>query len=257
MSTHPPARLYRLYPAYCFHASPTYDTWVKVTAADVQSLRREPKFPEQRLYFHINYPIRYVRLVGVVVAIDDINLKYTVLTIDDGSGANIELKIVRIPPVEQNPVDTSSNTTIDNVNIISPFGIFEVVVDNHKLDIGTVVKVKGTISEFRGVKQLDLKRIWVVTSTNEEVQAWTETAAFKREVLSKPWHLSRTEGNRLKAKDKAQRKNAQDYQRRMAEYEAKKLEHERTRDKKLAEREKKLELKRRQEEREMNKGALI
>jgi hypothetical protein len=44
MSTHRAARPYRLYPAYCFSASPTFNTWVKLTAANVQALRSEPDF---------------------------------------------------------------------------------------------------------------------------------------------------------------------------------------------------------------------
>jgi hypothetical protein len=45
MSTHLPARPYRLYPAYYYSASPTYDAWVKLTIADVQALRSEREFP--------------------------------------------------------------------------------------------------------------------------------------------------------------------------------------------------------------------
>lgn len=44
MSKHPTTRPYRLYPAYCFRSSPTYDAWVKLTAADVHALRTEPDF---------------------------------------------------------------------------------------------------------------------------------------------------------------------------------------------------------------------
>jgi hypothetical protein len=44
MSTHSTAHPYQKYPAYCFHASPTYDTWVKLTAADVQALEPDPNF---------------------------------------------------------------------------------------------------------------------------------------------------------------------------------------------------------------------
>ena len=44
MSTHEQPPTFRLYPAYCFRASPTYDKWVKITAADVQALRSEPDF---------------------------------------------------------------------------------------------------------------------------------------------------------------------------------------------------------------------
>lgn len=211
----------------------------------------------QHIYFHLNHPIRYVRLVGVVVAIDDINLKYTVLTIDDGSGANIELKIVRIPPVDQNPVDTSSNTTIENVNVISRPGVFEVVVDDHMLDIGSVIKAKGTINEFRGIKQLDLKRIWMVSTTNQEAQAWAEAATFKQEVLSKPWHISSAQHKQIKHQIKLEKKRIQDFERRKVEYEAKRDEQKKARELYLAQREKKLEVRQRKEHIMMNAGALV
>ncbi|CAN9141392.1 unnamed protein product [Alternaria sp. RS040] len=258
MSTQASSRPYRLYPAYCFKASPTYNTWVKLTAADVQALRSEKEFQAQRgLYFHLNHPIRYVRIVGVVVAIDEINLRYTALTIDDGSGATIELKIVRIPPVEQNPIDTSSNTKVSNLNIVSRLGIFEVVVDDQPLDIGSIVKAKCTISEFRGNKQLELQRISVITTTDEEARAWAETAAFKQTVLSRPWHISSAEHKQIKHKIKADEKREREYERRKAEYEVKKEEHRLAREAYYAQREKKLEARRRKEEVMLNSGALI
>ncbi|KAF1845225.1 uncharacterized protein K460DRAFT_105256 [Cucurbitaria berberidis CBS 394.84] len=213
----------------------------------------------EHIYFYLNHPIRFVRLVGVIVAIDDINIKYTVLTIDDGSGANIELKIVRIPPAEHNPGDAASNTTIttiDNVNVVSQFGVFEVMVDNQPLDIGTVIKAKGTISEFRGIKQLDLKRVWIVATTNEEAHAWAEAAAFKQDVLSTPWHIDSAEHKKIKSMIKAEKKKLQDYEIRKAEHEAKKKEQKEARELYMAQREARLELRRRKEEVMMNAGAL-
>jgi hypothetical protein len=192
-----------------------------------------------------------------VVAIDDINLRYTVLTIDDGSGANIELKIVRVPPSERSAVVASTKTTMKNVEVISQFGVFEVMVDNQRLDIGTVVKAKGTISEFRGIKQLDLKRIWVVTTTDEEAQAWAETAAFKQEVLSKSWHLTFADKKKIKTDEKMEKKKMKEYQRRKAEHEVKREEQRQAREIYLAEREKKMEIRRRKEEAMMNAGALM
>lgn len=209
------------------------------------------------MYFHLNHPIRYVRLVGVVIAIDDINLKYTVLTIDDGSGASIELKIVRVTPTDRNAAISSSKTTLNSVEVISQFGVFEVMVDNHRLDIGTVVKAKGTISEFRGTKQIDLKRIWVVTTTDEEAQAWGETAAFKQQVLSKPWHITSGEHKQIKSNMKSEKKKVHEYEKRKAEHEAKKEEQRQAREVYLAQREKKLEMRRRKEEVMMNAGALF
>jgi len=196
-------------------------------------------------------------VVGVIVAIDDINLRYTVLTLDDGSGMTIELKIVRLPPTERNLVDTSSNTEIPNVDIISRPGIFDVVVDGQQLDIGSVVKAKCTISEFRGIKQLELKRVSMVATTDEEAKAWTEIAAFKQKVLSRPWHISSTEHRKITHSIKAEKKKLQEYERRKAEYEVKKEEHRMAREAYNAQRDRKLETRRRKDEIVMNTGALI
>lgn len=124
------------------------------------------------------------------------------------------------------------------------------------MDIGTVVKAKGTISEFRGVKQLDLKRIWRVTTTNAEAQAWIETVAFKQKVLSTPWRLTSMEHTKIKNDIKAERKKLQEYERRKAEHETKKKEQREAREAHLAQRETRLEMRRRKEEAMMNAGAL-
>jgi hypothetical protein len=198
-----------------------------------------------------------VRLVGAVVAIEDINVKYTTLTLDDGSGANIEVKIVRLTPGMHNPVESPSNTTIDNVNVTSKLGVFEVTVDHQPVDIGTVIKAKATLSEFRGAKQLDLKRICIVSTTNEEAQAWAETAAFKHTTLSKPWHLTSVEHKQITNEIKVERKKVREYERRKAEHEAKKREQRKAREEYLAQKEAKLEVRQRKETIIMNAGALI
>ncbi|PSN73499.1 hypothetical protein BS50DRAFT_514836 [Corynespora cassiicola Philippines] len=257
MSTRPSTPKYRLYPAYCFRASPTFDAWVKLTAADIQALRYEPEFPGQQIYFHLNHPIRYVCLVGVVVAIEDINARYTVLTVDDGSGATIEVKIVRITPDVYDPETNPSNTTVANINVISRIGVFEVSIDGHSLDIGTVVKAKGTLSEFRGAKQLELKRITVVSSTDKEAKAWADAAAYKRNVLAKPWHLSSAEHRKIKSDLKSEKQRNRNYELRKAEYDAKKQKHRDARAQYMAQRKVKLEARRRKEEVMMNAGALI
>jgi len=164
---------------------------------------------------------------------------------------------VRILPAERNPVDTSSNTEIDNVGVISRLGVFEVTVDKQPLDIGSVLKAKCTISEFRGIKQLDLKRVSVVSTTNEEAKAWAETAAFKQQILSRPWHISSAEHKKIKHNIKAEKKQVLEYERRKAEYEVKKQEQKLAREAYHAQRERKLEARRRKEEVMMNGGALL
>lgn len=91
------------------------------------------------------------------------------------------------------------------ISLISPDG-----PDLTGLDIGSVVKVKGGITEFRGARQIQLKKIWALSSTrkcdlrkdgkvadergtNEETRCWNEVVEFRRDVLSKPWILSEEE----------------------------------------------------------------
>lgn len=210
----------------------------------------------QNIYFFLNHPIRFVRVVGVVVAIDDINLRYSALTLDDGSGATVELKIVRKVPDDQSSKIPTTATTISNVKVISHFGVFEVTVDHQILTIGTVVKAKGTVSEFRGAKQLELKRVQIVSSTNEEVQAWAETAAFKSKILSLPWRVTSTQHAEIKNKIKAEKKRTKEYEKRVREYEIKKAEYEVKRAAHEARKEAKCETRRRKEEAMMNAGAL-
>lgn len=211
----------------------------------------------QNIYFYLNYPVRFVRVVGVIVAIDDINLKYSALTLDDGSGRTVELKIVRTVPEEQDPKKIPSNTTIGNVNVVSQFGVFEITVDDHVLNIGTVLKAKGTISEFRGAKQLELKRVQVVLSTDEEAQAWAETAAFKTTVLSLPWRVTTAQHSEIRSKIKADKKRAKEYDKRVREYEVKRTEHTAAKAVHQAQKEAKREARRRKEEAMMNAGALL
>ncbi|KAJ4295147.1 hypothetical protein N0V90_007157 [Kalmusia sp. IMI 367209] len=211
----------------------------------------------QRTYFYLNHPIRYVYLVGVVVAIDDISVRYTTLTLDDGSGATIEVKIVRLTPDLFNPVQSPSNTMIDNLNILSGLGQFDVTVNNQLVDIGTIIKVKGMISDFRGFKQLDLKRIWIVSTTNEEVKFWEEAATFKKNVLSRPWRISRSEHAKIKKDMKIEQRRAREYEKQRAVHEAKKIEKRKARAEYMALKETKYEAVRRKEEIMMNAGSLI
>jgi|SRR5690242_4637610 len=211
----------------------------------------------QSIYFYLNHPIRFVRVVGVVVAIDDINSKYSALTLDDGSGMTVELKIVRTSTEEQSLKKLRSNTTIGNVNVVSKFGVFEITVDDRIVNIGTVLKAKGTISEFRGAKQLELKRVQIISSTDDEAQAWVETAAFKTAVLSIPWRVTSIQHSEIKSKIKVEKKRAKEYDKRVREYELKRAEHEAAKAAHEARREARREVRRRKEEAMMNAGSLV
>ena len=183
--------------------------------------------------------------------------KYTLLEVDDGSGRVITVKITRLPADMANTEDCPSNTTIANVDVNAAVGRYEVLVDRRPLDIGTVVKVKCTISSFRNVRQLELKRIWILRSTVEEIAEWEGGARFKRDVLCRPWVVTRERLRELQMAEVEKRRKREEADRmaeRMRRHEdarkARRIEKRREHDLRK-------EAKRKKEEEIMNAGALI
>lgn len=111
--------------------------------------------------------------------------------LDDGSGRAIEVKISRRPQAPKGEV-YPSNTLVDNLDVYADWGLASVFVDRKPVAVGTVLKVKGTITKFRE-RQVELKRVFLVRDTNEEVDFWAGLAKHRSEVLSKPWMLSTAE----------------------------------------------------------------
>ena len=143
------------------------------------------------VYFWLNHPIRFVRLVGIVCAIDSVgNGKYTILTLDDSSGADIEIRIERRDVKFGDDVEYPSNTLVDNVNVSIKLGLPVVSIDKTQLCLGTVIRAEGMITSYRSQKQLLLRRVFHVKDTNEEAIAWSKTAHWKRTVLSQAWVLT-------------------------------------------------------------------
>ncbi|KAF2812244.1 uncharacterized protein BDZ99DRAFT_474447 [Mytilinidion resinicola] len=319
-----------IYPAFYFRASPTYNDWAKLTVRDVHGLRTVPEFEAQSVYFHLNHPIRYVRLIATVVGIEQIS-KYVILNLDDHSGSTIEAKITRVEPrdivsrdaqehpekytlqkpksrrpayanAESSRLETSAlespyfgdsfwenaigvnkssksrpptipeaiqamtaagvrETTIGNVEVISTLGTFDVLVDGTTIDVGSVVKAKCTIGRFRNEMQVEIKRIWVIKDTNEEVQAWTDTSKYRQTVLSKPWRLSSRARRKVDEQVKQEQKRQAEYTRKKAEYDRKKKREAEEKERKWATEvrrwEEREELKRREKEKVFNEGALI
>lgn len=123
----------------------------------------------QNTYFHHNHPLRWVRLVGVIVALD-VYPNRVVMTLDDSSGLTIDIFCRK--GTDNAPV---TNTTVDSHGTIRSNRELKRSEDEHiyttnegykvnltDIDIGSVVKVKGGISEFRGEKQITLERICAV-----------------------------------------------------------------------------------------------
>ncbi|MCJ1367673.1 hypothetical protein MMC16_006807 [Acarospora aff. strigata] len=184
------------YPAYCFSQSPTFHTWVKLTAADVHALKAREGFEGQKIYFHLNHPIKWIRLVGVVVALDEYEKRW-IATVDDGSGATVEIacakavgKLAGEESVNGNGAGDGDGNAIgkgDGETTTITITSTGQAIDLRAIEVGSVIKAKGGIGEFRGVRQMLLERIALIKSTNEEIQAWNDMTRFRTGVLSQPW----------------------------------------------------------------------
>ncbi|KAJ5916879.1 hypothetical protein N7504_000894 [Penicillium tannophilum] len=218
-----------IYPAFCFKASPTHFAWVKMAIADVHRLQKPRDFEGQKIFFYKNHPIRFVTVAGLIVARTEV-FRRTILTLDDSSGATIEVTVQH----STDPKHTDSNSesaaiTTGSASQPKPSQITEgvdgsqeepdpdsyTIGDNDKsktklirnepvhitatdqsiLDIsslvpGTVIKVKGTLGSFRSTMQLHLERFSILRDTNAEMEFVFERLQFLVEVLSVPWVLS-------------------------------------------------------------------
>ncbi|KAG0127439.1 telomere length regulation Stn1, partial [Tuber indicum] len=159
------------YPRFLFPHSLTFNEWARLTVKDIhERLHRRRGFEGQDVWFYSNHPIRWVRVVGIVVAYDDME-KMVSITVDDGSGYLMDLIAWKGKP----PIGKKPKFSFDDLENVS---------------LHSIIKAKGSLGEFRGNKQLLLRRIEVLRDTNDEVNAWTETIRFKKDVLSKPWYLT-------------------------------------------------------------------
>ena len=196
-------------------------------------------------------------ITAPIVSIEDVASKYALITLDDGSGATIIIKVARLAPEIASSLECPSNTTVDNVNVHVKLGTFDVEVDGQILDIGSIVKAKCTIDEWKGVKQLDLAKIKVIRSMAEEINEWEEVAKWKREILDQPWVLDDKHLVEMEKKDRDQRQKQLDDQKKAEEKKRIHLAKKRERQQKQKEYEEKWERRRRKEEVMMNAGALI
>ncbi|KAJ5093674.1 hypothetical protein N7456_009535 [Penicillium angulare] len=212
-----------IYPAFCFKASPTHFTWVKMAVADVHRLQKPRNFEGQRIFFYKNHPIRFVTIAGLIVARTDI-YRRTIITIDDSSGATIEAVVPHSSNPEhqnivseeaqksENPLEKSTSITNEKEKekgkesvskSLPPQPVHISATDESIIDIaplvpGTLVKIKGTLNSFRGIVQLNLERFTVLRDTNAEMLFLEERLQFLVDVLSSEWVLSGDEVERLR-----------------------------------------------------------
>ncbi|KAK7529162.1 uncharacterized protein J3D65DRAFT_643205 [Phyllosticta citribraziliensis] len=276
MTTQPERQSLTFYPPRYFDLSPTYHSWAKLTAAGVHALRKPPPGlghstyissvmshkPFFRLFYYLNHPIRFVRVVGTVVEIGAPTPLLVLFTLDDGSGATVEVKLERLRPDQLDKTGThESNTVVPNVRVESGIGFLNVLVDGTVVDIGTVLRVQCSLDSYRQINQLELKQCSVIKSTADEIRNWVGTAKYMRDILQEPWVLSAKDqaklDRRYSREQQAKRdKEIKENQRKTLRQRAKE-EWYRVRDEKKKVLEEKLERRRQKEEVLMNRGALV
>ncbi|EFQ99272.1 OB-fold nucleic acid binding domain-containing protein [Nannizzia gypsea CBS 118893] len=191
------------YPAYCYKASPTHFTWVKLTAVNVHRLTRREGYEGQNIHFYKNHPIQFICLAGVIVSRDE-QFRRTILTLDDSSGSNIEIVCSKKQfdlPVSQ-PAQAEVNPTVMATSTAQISGYItsttKEALEISSLVPGVVAKFKGTVVTFRGMRQLHLERFVLLPDMAREMKFWEERTRFLVDVLSVPWHLTEEQVEQLR-----------------------------------------------------------
>ncbi|KAF4447005.1 Protein stn1 [Fusarium austroafricanum] len=201
----------QIYPRYCFHLAPTVNQWCLFRVTDVHGLDQYEGFEGENFYFYGNLPIKWVRIVGLVVAIDEFTGR-RVYTVDDSSGACIECTVA-IPisvggdgGAFTEDAALKKKTDTDPPSAPDPFP---------NIDVGCIVDVKGGLSTFREERQLTIEKMVVVRSTAQEVTLWEKRVRFQSEVLAKPWILRKSEIRRCRQEAERSEEEAQRKRRRI------------------------------------------
>lgn len=199
-------------PKYYQKLSPTFHDWVRLNAADVHALEEWPdRCPAQDVYFYLNHPIKWIRLVGVIVDFEAYE-KRIVMVLDDSSGANIEITCSRLLPNSRDKPGKDENHTQKDHRVIGRTKEgYDVELTG--VDVGSVVRVKGGIGSFRGEKQMTLERLEFVRTTNDEAKAWAQNAAYRRDILSKPWVMSDEDRMKFEHYERHERRQQQRFER--------------------------------------------
>jgi Telomere regulation protein Stn1 len=180
---------------------------------------------ERPLFHYKNHPIKWVRVTGVVVAVDEYPGK-NVYTVDDSSGMCVECVCVAPMPTPKDlaieipahlnqlaTIHQASTSTSETKKVASSEGengkgkegkektapsVQEPIVPWAGMDVGVVVKVKGRVGDYWKQKQVEVVKVEVLRSTDAEVKCWNEVMDFRRDVLEKVWVVTKEEEEKFR-----------------------------------------------------------
>lgn len=160
----------------------------------------------QGIFFYKNHPIRFVTIAGLIVARGDAK-RGTVLTIDDSSGATVDLVVPHstdpkhleaaqeTQPLSGDSQDAESKEPTPGFVHVSMTD--KTILDVSDLVSGAMVKVKATLDIWWGVPELKMERFTVLRDTNAEME-FLEERLRALLGLSVPWVLSEEEVEELR-----------------------------------------------------------
>ena len=182
-----------IYLVYYFSKSPIYNIQVKLTSSNIYYLRAEPGFKGRgkyiskkqlflkldksrsldligkNIYFFLNYSIYFVQLVSSIILITDYRVNRIILSLNNGSGSIVKLKVtygLLVAASYKARKSKSQDTLLTDVpNLvlkISRLGALDLFSSAIPLCISIVIKVKGTLSKFRGEFQVSLYQLSVI-----------------------------------------------------------------------------------------------
>lgn len=156
----------------------------------------------QGFYFHLNHPVKWVRIAGVVVGVDEYPGRH-IYTVDDGSGATIEC-VVRVAPRPQaeqlGGMDAAQAAErLRQAGEAAKAAADKVSIDA-TIDVGHVLQVQGLVKVFRDVKQVEATKVVHLLSTEQEVEFWTRLHRFRGDIIGRPWTLDRETVRRCRKK---------------------------------------------------------
>ncbi|KAF7553859.1 hypothetical protein G7Z17_g3358 [Cylindrodendrum hubeiense] len=162
----------------------------------------------ENFYFYKNLPIKWVRIVGVVVAIDEF-AGLRIFTVDDSSGACIQCSIVIPTPAKEVIAQHQQKELAQNTAGTTPPPPQPETYNN--IQVGNVVDAKGGISVLWEERRITIEKMLVLRSTAQEVALWEKRTRFRAEVLDKPWVLQNRDLRKCRqeaeqSEDKAERK---------------------------------------------------